>query len=684
MKRLVRVTPLQYILYAIVSAGVLTVVLQTFTAIRVDSWKSALVGVLLIQIVQIILQPLFSLLARVLGMLGILLVSLFGYALVVWVTLEIVPGIHHVSFSGSLVGTWIYAAVIAFLQWIMLAQSDEYFLRQVVRGAKNKKQIKTEQPGFVFVQLDGVSTQVLEWQLNTGNVPNIKRLIDSDAYALQNWHTQIPSTTPASQAGILFGTNQNIPAFRWYERETNTFMVANQPRSAALIEKRLSTGTGLLVDDGVSIGNLFSGDAPHNIMVMSKLDGNRQSLQAMRAYTNYFSNLYGFMRAFVLSIGEMVKEIYQAQRQRIRKIEPRVSRRASYVVLRAATNVLLRDLQTTIVADQMIQGKNSIYVDYLDYDEIAHHAGIARPESLAALTGLDHIVGILMQAKQHAPRPYHIVFVSDHGQSQGATFKQLHHGVSLEDHIGQLLGTSAVHASTKPVEQQSIVRTLLAQTGAGTGAISSVIGVFGKKYKLKSQQNATQHTTKSTSTTNVIVTGSGNLGNIWLKKFAKRPNKEAIDTAYPGFIDALLATKGIGLVIVDTTDSGPVCYSQTGSIVLKTGETTGVDPLAQYDAIRPKDLLKVATMSNTPDVQILSSFHPSSKEVHAFEELVGNHGGIGGWQTNAILLYPTKLKIASRFYEDGELYDSTVIYHILTDWLKKSGHRRAVVKNNRN
>lgn len=679
-----RITPLQYTAYAVTSAVTLTIVLQTFTSIRVDSWGSALAGVVLIQVVQAALQPLFSLLARILGMFGILLVSLFGYALVVWVTLEIIPGIHHVSFVGSLVGTWIYAAVIAFFQWILLAQSDEYFLRQVLRGARNKKQIQTDTPGFVFVQLDGVSTQVIEWQLNTGNLPNIRRLIDTNTYTLQSWHTQVPSTTPASQAGILFGTNQGIPAFRWYERATNQFVVANQPRSAAMIEKRLSNGNGLLVDGGVSVGNLFSGDAPHNIMVMSKLDGNRQSLRAMRAYTNYFSNLYGFMRALVLSIGEMIKEIYQAQRQRIRKIEPRVPRRASYIILRAATNVLLRDLQTTIVVDQMIQGKNSIYVDYLDYDEIAHHAGIVRPESLAALTGLDHIVGILMQAKQHTPRPYHIIFVSDHGQSQGATFKQLNHGVSLEDHIGELLGTSAVHASTKPVEQQSIGQTLLSQAAAGTGAAGSVIGRLSKKYRSKSQRDATRQTPQTADSAQVVVTGSGNLGNIWLKSFDKRPNREAVDNHYPGFINALLATKGIGLVIVDTAHQGPVCYGSAGSIELKTGKVTGANPLAHYGAIRPKDLLKVATMPNAPDIQIISSVHPSSKEVHAFEELVGNHGGIGGWQTSAILLHPTKLKIASRFYEDGELYDSTVIYRILTDWLKKSGHRHAVVKNNRN
>jgi hypothetical protein len=31
---------------------------------------------------------------------------------------------------------------------------------------------------------------------------------------------------------------------------------------------------------------------------------------------------------------------------------------------------------------------------------------------------------------------------------------------------------------------------------------------------------------------------------------------------------------------------------------------------------------------------------PSTDEVAAFEELIGSHGGLGGWQTQASLVYP--------------------------------------------
>ena len=80
-------------------------------------------------------------------------------------------------------------------------------------------------------------------------------------------------------------------------------------------------------------------------------------------------------------------------RQRRLVVHPRVHRSWTFAGLRAFSNGLLRDLNTAVVAEEMMRGARSIYVDYVDYDEIAHHAGSTRIESLAALTGLDQVAG---------------------------------------------------------------------------------------------------------------------------------------------------------------------------------------------------------------------------------------------------------------------------------------------------
>ena len=45
--------------------------------------------------------------------------------------------------------------------------------------------------------------------------------------------------TGASQAGILLGSNEDIPAFRWVEKETGRVMTCSAPRTAP----RSSDGT---------------------------------------------------------------------------------------------------------------------------------------------------------------------------------------------------------------------------------------------------------------------------------------------------------------------------------------------------------------------------------------------------------------------------------------------------------
>ena len=113
--------------------------------------------------------------------------------------------------------------------------------------------------------------------------------------------------------GILHGTVDGIPAFRWYDRELERVLVANRPADARVIEERHSTGQGLLCDDGVSISNLFTGDAPRSLLTMSRVEVRRGSTQTRRAFAWFFASPNGFMRSFTRTVGEILKERWQAR-----------------------------------------------------------------------------------------------------------------------------------------------------------------------------------------------------------------------------------------------------------------------------------------------------------------------------------------------------------------------------------
>ena len=259
--------------------------------------------------------------------------------------------------------------------------------------------------------------------------------------------------------GILHGVIDGIPAFRWYDREKDKVMVANEPADAAVIEANMSTGKGLLVDDGVSISNLFTGDAPTAVLTMSRRAHGGEA--ARQAVAQFVVSPSGLTRGLSRSISELTRDRFQTRRAIRRDVQPRCERTWETALLRCVTNGALRDLNTILVSQHMLRGMRSIYVDYVDYDEIAHHAGILRPESLEALEAVDGVLHQLEQVASASPRKYRFVVLSDHGQSQGATFLD-RYGEDLASLVARL-AASNVAASDDDVEGWGRARALVGE-----------------------------------------------------------------------------------------------------------------------------------------------------------------------------------------------------------------------------
>ena len=315
---------------------------------------------------------------------------------------------------------------------------------------------------------------VLQMAITAGTVPTLTRWVRSGSHELREWTPKLPATTPASQMGILHGVIDGIPAFRWYDRAGDRILVANRPADAAVIEADLTTGRGLLVDDGVSISNLFTGDAPTAVLTMSRRA--RGSDIARQAVAQFVVSPAGLTRALSRSITELTRDRFQARRAIRRDVQPRCNRTWETALLRCVTNGALRDLNTILVAQHMLRGTRSIYVDYVDYDEISHHAG-TRPESLEALESLDGVLHQLEQVASAAPRKYRFVILSDHGQSQGQIFADRYG----EDLAGPWPGSRGA---------MSRRRTTASKAGAGRAswsASASPSGVAGRSMQSASQ-----------------------------------------------------------------------------------------------------------------------------------------------------------------------------------------------------
>ena len=102
----------------------------------------------------------------------------------------------------------------------------------------------------------------------------------------------------------------------------------------------------------------------------------------------------------------------------------------------------------------MLSGRPVIYTTFLAYDEVAHHSGIERADTLAVLAKVDRQIGRIDAAADDAPRPYRLVVLADHGQSQGATFLQRYGLIAREARLGRParrpMSTPTRVAATKP------------------------------------------------------------------------------------------------------------------------------------------------------------------------------------------------------------------------------------------
>jgi hypothetical protein len=491
------------------------------------------------------------------------------------------------------------------------------------------------------------------------------------SHKLSQWEAMLPSMTSASQLGILHGNNDGLPAFRWFERDTQTFRVSSKPADAAELVRRHSNGEGLLSNDGVSICNLVTGDATRSYLTTAGLVDGSKGIGDSKAFYGFFLSPTGYLRSFTLFLAEVVKERFQARRTRRRRITPQMHRGLKYAGMRAASNVLLRDINVSLIIEEMYRGANVIYADFTDYDELAHHCGPERVESFDALDGVDAAIGTLAKAAESAPRPYRFVVLSDHGQSLGATFLQ-RYGESLGDFVLRLMGGRAklVQKTQAPAEGSAFLNAFLSEItrSRGVGAATARLA-FANRTSADGvvDLDAPEEPEGPADPGSIAVVGSGNLGLVYFTGHDHRLTLEELEELHPGLVQALAEHPGNSFVQVRSARGG-VAIGPRGVTYLDDGHAEGEDPTAEFGPHILDSLRRQDAMEHAPDLLLLSQYDPELGEVAAYEELIGSHGGYGGMQTRPFILHPKEWEL-----DEPVPYGAPAIYRNIRRWLSDIG-----------
>ena len=442
-----RHTVLRVIAVWLIEAATLVLLSGILDGFAIDSDETALLAAALIGIINAFVWPLLIRIALPFTVLTLGLGVLALNGAVVLAVAQIEPGIH-VADLGTGIWVALWTTIVNTLATALFAiDDDDFYYRNVLKRQARRQRAAdagSEVPGVYFLEIDGLAHAVVQRALRDGHLPTLARWIRDGSHRLIPWETDWSSQTGACQAGLLHGDNEDMPAFRWWEKERGGPIVTNHPRDAAELERRHSNGAGLLHEDGASRANILSGDAPHTLLTMSTVLDRNRSGRIGQDYFAYFANPYNVTRTIALAIGDIAQELFFAAQQRRRDVRPRIRRSFGYAFVRAWGTVVQRDLQVAAVIGDLYAGRPVGYTTFLAYDEVAHHSGVERADALAVLRRLDRQIARVEAAAADAERPYRLVVLADHGQSQGTTFLD-RYGETLADLVEGLCNAESVH-----------------------------------------------------------------------------------------------------------------------------------------------------------------------------------------------------------------------------------------------
>ncbi|MEV7912806.1 phage holin family protein [Streptomyces griseus] len=652
-----------------------TITKTAFTA----AWGAGAFGLLSALVWPVLVRSLLIVPALVLGA---LVFFLNGSLLLI--ALRLIPdGRGDAAPETAVVVAAVMSAVASATSTALAVRDDEAYRRRLSRLADRRRRRgrsprppepgREGPPGTVFLQLDGVGHDVLVKAAADGLMPTVAGwLADSSGHRLTPWRTDWSSQTGASQLGILHGSNHDVPAFRWYEKETRTLMVSSRPASALEMQRRAIAHThdgGLLTVDGASRGNLFSGGAGQLALVLSMAARRGKGRRSRAGYFAYFSDPANATRTALSFVAEVFREIGQSTRARARKVTPRIKRGGLYPFIRAFATVVERDVVAAAVLGDMFAGRTAVYADLVAYDEVAHHSGPHSRDAEKVLVSLDRSLALIAKIADHTPRAYRIVLLSDHGQSPGETFAGKY-GLTLKDLVRAGCGL--------PVPRRA------QRTRSASEARDAVRIALHRPV----EDQEAEHPAKLSDP---IVLASGNLGLISFPDIKGRASREQIERRHPALLSTLANHPGIGFLLVRSEAHGSVVLGPGGAEVPVAALADGEGPLADFGVGAAAAVRRTDTFPHVADIMVNSMYDPATGTVHAFEEQIGSHGGLGGEQSRPFLLWPRGLTdpldiVAAETAEGapvppgGGLVGAEAVHRVLTRWLQESSGPQVPVR----
>jgi len=406
--------------------------------------------------------------------------------------------------------------------------------------------------GFVVIQICGCSHAVLERALARGRMPALARLLRRGVHRLHRVPVGLPSSTPAFQAGVMYGGPVDIPGFEFLDKRTGTYRWFPRPWDAAAVEAAHEARGEGIVRGGRTYGSVFGGGAEDTVLTFARLlrSGRGRGRAGLVERARSTLALGGVvLRLSVATAAALAGWVGGVLR------DLSLGRRVASLRELATTLAIsgwLRELFTRGVTLDLRAGVPALYVTFVDYDVAAHEHG---PESRAALRRLrllDRSVRrIARAARRRGGRGHDLFVLSDHGQVRSVPFGRVAGGASFASVVLDCFGPP-----TAPVAAEAC-----RAEGAEPPAPRAPWWPWRLGGGWQRSPECLQGPIRERNAVwagGLCIVPAGPNANIYVTYTTDRVLAEAIEARYPGAIERLSRHPGVGFVL--TRDAGgPLC-----------------------------------------------------------------------------------------------------------------------------
>ncbi|HEY4305833.1 MAG TPA: alkaline phosphatase family protein [Gemmatimonadaceae bacterium] len=530
-----------------------------------------------------------------------------------------------------------------------------------------------------MLQLDALAYVELRRAIELGYCPTISQMVREEGYTLRRWFCGLPSATPYCQAGIFYGANERIPAFRFYDKAEKRVVTCNTPSGVQYIRDRIDAPGALA--GGSSYVNLLDGDAQtvaFTVATREKMSAFRR-LGGWRMAMLILIHPIRMLRMGFQAVLEFLREEYERGVGEFRS--KRTHSEGLFPFIRILSNVVVRELQTMAILLDVYLGVPVIYSTFMQYDELGHHFGPSSFQALRDLRRTDaRIREIRRMIAQNARRQYDLVILSDHGMTPSASYR-VRFGESLGRTVERILEGDAARTGERPLRSSAsfteiseyadvtaqIVEAMAQVTPESQPRSRKVLRKFRdwvrRKYGLRELILPEKYRVEEDH--EVVVTYSSCLALLYFVDDPAPLTLDQItrDQRRSSLYEELLRHPGVGLL--GTRDGSSVhLESKSGRARIAEGVLEVIDghnPLEAYgtstNVVRAVEHLVV--QPNAGDIIIFGAY--DGYEIVSFDDQIGAHGAAGGQQVFPFVIGPAHLDLDAAQLNDARDIHSAIM-----------------------